>query len=227
MVDPLSEPVLAPAVEPRSDAPPMAAAFAALPQTAPDAVLTTVRAPDLQPPGGDRSQSGPASVPLITDSVIAAPERDLPATDPSAIRIGRRTPIAVPGFGAPPVSPPASPAAELDDYFEKLDAAFATLQQAPPKPESPGVSGAPAIALAFSALLAAEHGEAIPGEGATVAATSPLSPEALDELVSRVTSEVVERMSDRLVRDMVTDVVSRIAEKLVREEIDRVKATIK
>jgi len=227
MVDRLLAPALAPAVEPLFDAPPVAAPSAAMPRTPPEAVLTTAPAPDLRPSGEEKSQAGLAGMPSITDNVIAAPERHVPSTDPSAIRIGRRTPIAVPGFGAPALPPPASPAAELDDYFEKLDAAFATLQQAPPKPESPGVSGAPAIAQAFSALLAAEHGQAIPAEGATVAATPSLSPEAIDQLVDRVASEVVERMSDRVVRDVVTDVVSRIAEKLVREEIDRVKATIK
>ena len=279
-VDRRVAPVPSPAVEPVFDAPPLSpldAFLAAAPEpdleaygarsNASESLLQT--GPDLRPAGDEAGHAGPAHAPLAADSLIAAPESEMLAADPSAVRISRRTPIAVPGFGTPALATAAS-AAELDDYFEKLDAAFATLQQAPPKPESPGVSAAPArvpapsshpaepieesprrssppvdqpvvisgaesqavdhapaIAQAFSALLAAEHGQAIPGQAATVTAAATLSPEAIDQLVGRVASEVVERMSDRVVRDMVTDIVSRIAEKLVREEIDRVKATIK
>lgn len=217
-------PLSVPAFEAAFGEPPPAASAAALSQTPPDSVPAGLPVPALPPPGAERSEPAPAGVPLATDSAIPAPARDVPAAGPSAIRIGRRTPIAVPGFGAPAPSPPA---AELDDYFEKLDAAFATLQQTPARPEPPSVDHAPAIAQAFSALLAAEHGEALPAEGASVTASSPLSPESIDKLVDRVVGEVMERMSDRVVRDTVTDIVSRIAEKLVREEIDRVKATIK
>jgi CheY-like chemotaxis protein len=289
VVDRRVEPLPPPAVGPVFDAPPIAVPAATLLQAPPlsplDAFLAATPAldlaaygarsnasewshqavPDLRPSVEREPNAGLADVPLATDSPFAAPEREVLAADPSTIRISRRTPIAVPGFGAPALPLPSSSAAELDDYFEKLDAAFASMQQTPLKPEpldpsaapaggpapsshateplpasgrwlSPpveppvGVSGtesqavehAPAIAQAFSALLAAEHGQAAP-----VTAPTTLSPDAIDGLVERVASEVVERMSDRVVRDMVTDIVSRIAEKLVREEIDRVKATIK
>jgi len=292
-VDPRVAPVPPPVVEPAFDAPPIAAFSDALPAAPPvsplDAFLAAAPAPDLaadgtrsnasawsrtagqdlRPSGEEESTAVPADVSLAADGVMAAPERELLAADRSAIRISRRTPIAVPGFGAPAL-PTASSAADLDDYFEKLDAAFATLQRTPLRPESPDVSTtfagapapsihsteplqlstrwssppveqplvvsptesqvvdhAPAVAQAFSALLAAEHGQAIPGRAAAVTAATTLSPEATDELVDRVASVVAERMSDRVVRDIVTDIVSRIAEKLVREEIDRVKATIK
>ena len=214
-------------------------------------------------------QAEPAAAPLSTEGVAATPPPVPPPVDPSAIRISRRTPIAVPGFGAPAL-PPASTTAELDDYFEKLDAAFATLQQAPVKADPLGASTAPggapaqsshptqplhlptrwsapppepaaaateadseagdhapAIAQAFSALLAAEHGQAMPAQTPSVTEAPTLTPEATDELVERIAGLVLERLSDRVVRDTVIDIVSRIAEKLVREEIDRVKATIK
>jgi len=208
--------------------------------------------------------------PSVADQLVSAPPSGLPAADEAAVRISRRTPIAVPGFGAPAL-PPASTAAELDDYFEKLDAAFASLQQTPVKQESAhawvppsgagaqsshpteplnlpsrwssppaeeppstgagasarAVDQAPALAQAFSALLAAEHGQDLPGPSAAAIGAPTLSPDVIDELVDRVAKEVLERMSDRVVREAVTDIVSRIAEKLVREEIDRVKATIK
>jgi len=60
--------------------------------------------------------------------------------DPNSVKISRRTPIAVPGFGAPALPTSSSTSAELDDYFEKLDAAFATLQPAQPRE----AGGAPA-----------------------------------------------------------------------------------
>ncbi|MCX6543605.1 MAG: response regulator [Acidobacteria bacterium] len=230
-VDPLLAPVPALSVEPVLDAPPV------------EAFEATAPAPNL-------AASGVRPNPF--ESLPQAPQEGRSPSDGT----GQPNPAGV------PASPPASPAAELDDYFEKLDAAFATLQQAPhrsgrqglpPVPsghsagafeepqwlstsveqplaagtESRPVAHAPAIAQAFSALLAAEHGQAIPGHDATAKSVSPLSPEDVHMLVGRVTSEVLDRMSDRVVRDTVTDIVSRIAEKLVREEIDRVKATIK
>jgi hypothetical protein len=191
--------------------------------------------------------------------------------DPSAVqasdapvRISRRTPIAVPGFGSP--TPQVETHAAIDEYFDRLDAAFATLNQAPaasteetappshqvpdagepepaaaaaardqrtqptagPPPAASGKTAPPAagIAQAFSALFAAERGEAVPELPAFIGpAAFPQS--SMDDLVERVTRQVLERLSDRVVRDTVTDVVSRVAERLVRDEIERVKATLK
>ena len=44
-----------------------------------------------------------------------------------------------------------------------------------------------------------------------------------DELVDRLATRVIARLSDRVVRETTTDVVSRVAERLVREEIERLK----
>jgi CheY-like chemotaxis protein len=183
------------------------------------------------------------------------------------LRISRRTPIAVPGFGAP--APPAESHAALDEYFDRLDAAFTTLKQAPAAaadaaqalpaagddvaagtpaaaapaaasapPVEPAVAGptpapaprapaqVPGIAQAFSALFAAERGEPAPDVPAFIG-PSALPQASMDDLVERVTRQVLERLSDRVVRDTVTDVVSRVAERLVRDEIERVKATLK
>ena len=68
----------------------------------------------------------------------------------ASVRVSRRTPVAVPGFGSPaPVSPGASVAA-LDDYFDRLDAAFATLQQTPAAPASDAEASAEAAAFPAS-----------------------------------------------------------------------------
>jgi CheY-like chemotaxis protein len=224
----------------------------------------------------------------------------------ASLRLSRRTPIAVPGFGAP--APPAETLSALDEYFDRLDAQFASLQQGPAR-VAPGVdesaaettaavseaaagvpgalaeTGMPApaeaapvafpvpafeavpgplqavsatvpvvpgpeaaqpevpppapaavvpppvpvlgIAQAFSALFAAERGEvpAVPAPGLSGVAT--LAPAPMDDLVERVTRQVLDRLSDRVVRDTVTEIVSRVSERLVREEIERVKATLK
>ena len=192
----------------------------------------------------------------------AAGADPVPDAEPSdaALRISRRTPIAVPGFGAP--APPAEKHAALDEYFDRLDAAFASLQPppageppsaepAPPAPsagpgeEAPSPDAVPAhapaaqaaptpsptprppgIAQAFSALFAAERGEAVP-DVPVVLGPAALPQATMDDLVERVTRQVLERLSDRVVRDTVTDIVSRVSERLVRDEIERVKATLK
>jgi CheY-like chemotaxis protein len=195
--------------------------------------------------------------------------------DPSAVqasdapvRLSRRTPIAVPGFGSP--TPQVETHAAIDEYFDRLDAAFATLNQAPaaateetrpplnqvpadvpdagePEPAAavgardqrtqPAAGPTPAVAAkaaspvagiaqAFSALFAAERGEAVPELPAFIGPAA-FPQFSMDDLVERVTRQVLERLSDRVVRDTVTDVVSRVAERLVRDEIERVKATLK
>jgi len=218
-----------------------------------------------------------ADAPAAAAPFEAEPEPvRLPAQEAGTpIRLSRRTPIAVPGFGAP--APPAESHAALDEYFDRLDAAFATLQQTPAAPadgaqapaaaghdvtayvpdaaaselsspqaaapaaaresliESPVAGPAPApaskaqvpgIAQAFSALFAAERGETALDVPAFIGPAA-IPQVSMDDLVERVTRQVLERLSDRIVRDTVTDVVSRVAERLVRDEIERVKATLK
>ena len=324
-------------------------------------------------PGGVTAPSAPSS---SEADYARLPERGLPSdlaerqepTGPAAadaaaevladptLRLSRRTPIAVPGFGAP--APPPETLSALDEYFDRLDAQFATLQQgaAPGAPDSPGpeastpleagplaggaagtggpaaeaeavalqesqppelppameellpevaaetapvpevveeagvamigdaphlpatgeevhaaapvedaappgavkdaapaaavaeaapaaqspeapassaakaagpAAPAPSIAQAFSALFAAERGETPEGPVPGFVGAPALPPAAIDDLVERVTRQVLERLSDRVVRDTVSDIVSRVSERLVREEIERVKATLK
>jgi CheY-like chemotaxis protein len=85
----------------------------------------------------------------------------------ASVRISRRTPIAVPGFGSPTPPSPGNSAAALDDYFDRLDAAFATLQHAPaaPAPETDGSAGADAFP-AESARPVGEPAAGAPKPGA-------------------------------------------------------------
>ena len=243
-------------------------------------------APDstIRVPGDVRGHQDPTlTMPARTAApapVTSIPDPPPTAPDGATVRISRRTPIAVPGFGAPALPVPGTTAA-LDDYFDRLDAAFATLHTSGPAPSAPSPAGearmipprltdevpvtraepparrepappvearpvarppqppparlepapvehAPALAQAFSALLAAEHGASVSQSPMPAyQAGSELPPEVIDDLVARVTEAVLARMSDRVVRDTVTDIVSRVSERLVRDEIDRVKATIK
>jgi len=138
-------------------------------------------------------------------------------------------------------------AASLDDYFDRLDAAFATLTAAGasggarpatsgPKPVAPlhdapvsnqGESGLPPLAEAFAALLAAEDGgssakgPAVWPAGGTRAAGG-VSDATIDEIVDRVLA----RLSDRLGTRNIGRIVEDVAERVVREEIERLKASI-
>jgi CheY-like chemotaxis protein len=142
------------------------------------------------------------------------------------------------------------PAASPDDFFDRLDAAFATRtgahQDAPgPREQGTGLNERgvsapmdpsslpppspllsrqpmPALADAFAALLTAEQWGSSPADA--LAATAPA---VTDDLVERVAARVLERLSDQVVRETVADLVSALAERLIREEIERIKAEIK
>ena len=129
----------------------------------------------------------------------------------------------------------------LDEYFDRLDAAFAklgtTVSPVPPAlgpepvisksgdvsaPEavparsapvsSPMPTSIPTLNEAFAALLSAEQGHPIAPRPES---SQALSNEAIEEIVRRV----IARMADSDMRRAVLDT----AERLVREEIDRIK----
>ena len=132
-----------------------------------------------------------------------------------------------------------------DDYFDRLDKAFAGLNPSlepretrTPLPVASAPPGAPVavppsaphadepstsaagsrLADTFATLLAVEQGELPPS------ALLPPEQPGDRELVDRVARRVIEQMGDRAVRELAADIVSRTAERLVREEIDRIKA---
>jgi CheY-like chemotaxis protein len=129
----------------------------------------------------------------------------------------------------------------LDEYFDRLDAAFAklgtTVSPVPPAPgpepvisksgdvsapeavparsapvSSPMPTSIPTLNEAFAALLSAEQGHPIAPRPES---SQALSNEAIEEIVRRV----IARMADSDMRRAVLDT----AERLVREEIDRIK----
>ena len=134
---------------------------------------------------------------------------------------------------------PERPNDSVDEYFDRLDAAFATLndnpafatlKEPPPAPpaESPaetsGEEDVPApslIAEAFAALLALEEGK--PGARPVRLTSAEGEPQITDALMDDLTRRIVERLAPDVVRAVVVEVVSEVAERLVREEIDRIR----
>jgi CheY-like chemotaxis protein len=142
---------------------------------------------------------------------------------------------------APATSSEPAPAvgrqSELDEYFERIDRAFAELKatkrNAPevgdPLParteaDSPTIVSPPGVSLpdAFSAMLAAESGDLL--AETTPLPAAPAEPGVdMDALVDRVVARVLAALSDRVVRDTVADIVSSTAERLVGEAIERIR----
>ncbi len=137
--------------------------------------------------------------------------------------------------------PPATKVNEVDEYFEELDRAFATLSSASPAPapviepiaEQPvevedeaSPASRPSLADAFAALLAAER-SANGHKRPTPTLVSSSRPVPSEEVIERVTRRVLEEMSDAVIRETVTEIVHATAERLVREEIERIKSNIK
>jgi hypothetical protein len=130
---------------------------------------------------------------------------------------------------------PERPNDSVEEYFDRLDAAFATLNDNPafatlkepapaPQAEPSSEVRAPApnlIAEAFAALLALEEGE--PGARPVRLASTDGEPRITDALMDDLTRRIVERLAPDVVRAVVVEVVSEVAERLVREEIDRIR----
>lgn len=148
------------------------------------------------------------------------------------------TPPAAPG------DPVVTLAPGLDTYAERLDQHLAARQRRPalsdpPAPEAPGeptdataessavatpaAAGAsdpgapkPSLADTFTAILAAERGEA--------PAPAIAQPELSDALVDAVAERVARRLSDAVLREVVSRHVLDVAERLVTDEIEKIKA---
>jgi CheY-like chemotaxis protein len=141
--------------------------------------------------------------PVAPAQEVAAPEPEVASAQPE--------PAAAPAAPLAPVAP-AAPVASGVPALEL------------PLPNPPPL---PALADAFAALLAAEHGAPQSAAAGTWPASLPSAAAVSDELIENVTRRVLERLSDTSVREAVADIASKVAERLIREEIERIKASIK
>jgi CheY-like chemotaxis protein len=148
---------------------------------------------------------------------------------PPPARMPAQVPEPVPVTLASPPGSPAWPVMQPPSV-EPPDAAAERSPQ-PAQPSQSGSSSQPTasggriataslIADAFSALLAAEQGEA---DAAPVRLPIAGTPVMTDELVEAVAERVIERLGSRVGHDVVADIVSRVAERLVRQEIERIR----
>jgi CheY-like chemotaxis protein len=224
----------------------------------------------------------PPAAALVNDPAVqdTATEADVQPPDSE-----RSMPLPIPTLSA------ESKAAEVDDYFARLDRAFKALEApgegdrrtdvgarpdpraaagtnpvaeaqagaettrparpggdashrgnaestpaAPPEPATPVAPSAatavaedhnarpsataPTLAGAFAALLAIEQGQPLPP--AAKGWTPAPSPDALENIVRRVTEEIAEAV----VRELAPAIVSDIAERLVREETARLTSAV-
>jgi CheY-like chemotaxis protein len=164
--------------------------------------------------------------PLPTlDSLLGVRDTTKPAVDPMDFElpppVGQppvQAPIVPPQVARPVIEPPETPATIAPQ------AAPVTPPASPTPPPSavvaPEDNARPSIADAFTALLAAELGEAPPPAPLRPVAGQP---KVTDELVDAVTRRVIERLAPDAVRQVVVDVVSELAERLIREEIARIR----
>lgn len=102
-----------------------------------------------------------------------------------------------------PVAPPVPPAVR---------------PPASPSPEPP-------LAGAFSTLLAAERGEAIPSSARVpLRSLFPSLSASNDDLIEQIARRVLDRLADR---QFVSDIVVRVTERVIREEIERLRSTLR
>ncbi len=113
---------------------------------------------------------------------------------------------------------------ELSQYNAMLSQAPVARAATAPTETAEPVGGRNLVADMFAALFAAEQGESVapaaPLRAPVGAATVVIS----DGLVDEVTRRVVERLAPEAANDLVAQIVSEVAERLIREEITRIKA---
>ena len=148
-------------------------------------------------------------VPTIDDLLGGVTHAPVPGDLPAARRVA-----------TPPIEPPESPATMAASPAPPAPQPTPQAQPGTPGTTAGAEAGRSVIADVFSALLAAEQGNA---EVARHLGAAPGPRRATDDLVEEVTRRVLERMAPAAVKGLVADVVSEIAERLVREEIARIR----
>lgn len=118
-----------------------------------------------------------------------------------------------------PVPPPETPGT-VDDYFDRLDAAFNRRSATRSAAGSDDVGTVPTLdAVLQPPPTAVPVPTPVPS-----AATPPGPPVVSDVLVDEVTRRVAERLGTGALRDVMADVVADVAERLIREEIARIRS---
>ena len=133
--------------------------------------------------------------------------------------------LAVSSGTAPEDLPPEPPVpVELAEYEPAGRQVTARAQGAVQELSHP-MEGRNLVADMFAALFAAEQGEEVAPPPPYQAPRTPIAPTSVtDSLVDEVTRRVVARLAPDAVNELVVQIVSEVAERLIREEISRIKA---
>ncbi len=198
---------------------------------------------DISPAGSTTDSSASTGPSKGTVALESGGSRAAPIMQSAATAQSDPLAQTAPATQSASAAQPAPRSATVDDYFARLDAAFATLNVPLDVPRSAhsaaavdrGAPTAPAAAPelgqtqspsmppvtlgdAFGVLLDVEQGEPMPSFGES------WQPLVNDDLVDAVARRVTERIGEHVIRELAPDIVSRIAERLVREEIERLKS---
>jgi DNA-binding response OmpR family regulator len=121
---------------------------------------------------------------------------------------------AMPAVPEAPMPAPPERTGSVDDYFDRLDAAFT--KRAATRAEAPAddVGTVPTV----DAVLQPP----VPPAAVPIPPAAPI-PIVTDALIDEVTRRVVERLGTAALRDVVSDIVTDVAERLIREEIARIR----
>jgi CheY-like chemotaxis protein len=163
------------------------------------------------------------------------PPREAKDAAPAEARAAERPAAPASGFPFDPGASVGSPTPSLDDYFDRLDEAlasvppFAARPAPPPRPVGPlpeatsalgsapaaaPAAAGPSLADAFSALLEDELGQAAPAD----AAAQPSAPSAPPATPAASASAApAAGFSDELVEAVTRRVVERLSERAVRD----------
>jgi CheY-like chemotaxis protein len=196
------------------------------------------------------------ATPAVCDAVLAKPfdpQVAIARVKELLARSGALQPALTTRKPLAAVGPRPADFVRLDNYFDELDAALASLPEIGPlsltgseAATADAADAAKGVATeAFhealsnapdSPLRDQESGSAAPsgelasdaatetGASSTAAAAPPSG--ATSEIVDEVTRRVLDRLAGEIGRAQVADVVSAVAERLVREEIERIKSSI-
>jgi CheY-like chemotaxis protein len=146
--------------------------------------------------------------PLQPDAIVECVRRLLRPPTAAAARVE----------AVPPGAGRADEELDLEQYFDRLDAAFAEAESTAfpvePEPWDGGLASIADAAHSRPAVARAGIGEpALPAQVVTA------------ELVDQITQRVLDRLGERIVRSTATEVVSRLSKWLLVNEVGRTRNT--
>ena len=168
-------------------------------------------APAFQPVDDVRAvqvRSDGVMVKPLDPALLVARVKDLLRSAPPRPAAALPAPVAA-------AAPPSEPGDSVDDYFARLDAAFAQRSAARTSASADDVGTVPTVDTVLD--------PATPAVPVTSEPAGPAAPEVSEALIDDITRRVAERLGTAALREVMADVVADVAERLIREEIARIR----